>query len=101
MTLNEYQDFSRGFRLKSADKQYVLLNIGGEVGELLSLYAKGRRDGKLDENLIAKELGDILWHIGAIADDHGWTLDYIAAVNILKLQSRKNDGTIQGSGDER
>lgn len=101
MTLNEYQDLARTTRLKSADKQYAVLNLGGEVGELLSLYAKSRRDGALDEDLVARELGDILWHLAAIADDNGWTLGYIAQINLLKLSMRQKNGTIKGSGDKR
>ena len=100
-TLNEYQDIARTTRLKSADKEYARYNLAGEVGELLSLYAKSRRDAEDHTDKIAKELGDILWHIAAIADDHGWTLGYIAQLNLIKLSARQKNGTITGSGDDR
>lgn len=103
MRLNDYQDQARSFRMKSADETYALLNISGEVGELLSIYAKGKRDGFLVgyRDLIAKELGDILWHIAAIADDEGMTLNDIAQLNINKLSSRKERNVLTGSGDNR
>jgi NTP pyrophosphatase (non-canonical NTP hydrolase) len=101
MTLNEYQDNARRTRLASADKEYARYNIAGEVGELLSLYAKSRRDGDDHTDKIAKELGDVLWHVAAIADDHGWTLGYIAQLNLMKLAARSASGTLTGSGDDR
>jgi NTP pyrophosphatase (non-canonical NTP hydrolase) len=104
MNFTQYQSEAMSFRLKTADDIYALLNLAGEVGELLSLEAKGRRDGynihDHRENL-KKELGDILWMITAIADDNALTLDEIAVSNIIKLSGRKTKGTISGSGDNR
>jgi len=48
-----------------------------------------------------KELGDILWYVAAIAREFGTTLDEVARINIEKLTSRKERGTIGGSGDNR
>jgi len=103
MNMNDYQSEALNFRVPSADEYYATLNIAGEVGELLGLMAKARRDGrKMDYDLnIKKELGDILWHVAAIASDHGYTLDDIAKGNIWKLSARKEANTIQGSGDDR
>jgi NTP pyrophosphatase (non-canonical NTP hydrolase) len=53
-----------------------------------------------DQN-VKKELGDILWNVAAVALDHGYTLEDIAAGNIVKLSGRKDNNTIQGSGDNR
>ena len=33
------------YRLPTATSMYALLNLGGEVGEVLSVVAKGIRDG--------------------------------------------------------
>jgi NTP pyrophosphatase (non-canonical NTP hydrolase) len=91
------------YRLHTADKEYALLNIGGEVGELLSLEAKAKRDGMLltHEQNAKKELGDILWHVAALAADYGFTLEEVALSNINKLSERARKGTIKGSGDDR
>lgn len=102
-SLNDYQAEAMSFRLESADEAYAMFGLSSEVGELHSLVAKGIRDGKqVDyEFNVKKELGDILWMVAAIAMDNGYTLEDIAASNIYKLSSRKNNGTLQGSGDER
>lgn len=92
------------FRLPSANGTYAFMNLAGEVGEVLSLEAKMIRDGgNIDEYRAAlcKELGDVLWHIAAIADDNGLLLNNIAATNIAKLASRKARNQLKGSGDER
>jgi NTP pyrophosphatase (non-canonical NTP hydrolase) len=104
VNFHEYQNEAMGFRLKTADDIYALLNLAGEVGELLSLEAKGRRDGynlvDYKENL-TKELGDILWCVAAIAEDNLIDLETVAIRNIAKLNGRKARNTIQGHGDNR
>lgn len=104
MNFNQYQSEAMSFRMKTADDIYALLNLSAEVGELLSLEAKGRRDGyslfEHRENM-KKELGDILWMITAIAEDNSLSLEEIAIGNIMKLTRRKVNNTIQGSGDDR
>ena len=103
MRLNDYQAEAMGFRLHSATPEYALFNLSGEVGELHSLIAKAIRDGaKYEfEMNVKKELGDILWCLSAVAADYGWTLEDVAASNINKLSQRKDNRTIQGSGDNR
>lgn len=103
MRLNDYQAEAMGFRLPSATPEYALINLSGEVGELHSLIAKAIRDGaKYEfEMNVKKELGDILWCLSAVAADYGWTLEDVAASNINKLSQRKDNRTIQGSGDDR
>ena len=92
------------FRLPSANSEYALLNLAGEVGELLSLEAKLIRDGASfgdHRTNVRKELGDILWCLTAVADDYNLDLSEIAQTNIDKLTSRKANNTIKGSGDDR
>ena len=103
MEINQYQAEAMGLRLESADELYAQLGLVGEVGELFSLLAKARRDGrKYDhELLLKKELGDILWFVAAIAADNGYTLSDIAYSNLSKLHARKSNNTLQGSGDNR
>ena len=102
-TLNDYQVDAMSVRLESADSSYAILGLAGEVGEIYSLAAKAIRDGKkFDYQLnMKKELGDVLWFVAAIAMDNGYTLQDIADANINKLFKRKEDGTLQGSGDNR
>ena len=100
--LNHYQKMAMLTRLPSADVDYALFGLAGEVGELHSYLAKAIRDDyALDAKVIKKELGDILWFIAAIADDAGIELSDVAITNLEKLQARQKNGTIMGSGDER
>lgn len=104
MNFNEYQELAMSTRLESADEAYALFGMVGEVGELYGYIAKVIRDEPDQANhqdYVKKEMGDILWFLAAIAQDHGLTLDEIAQANVYKLQSRKARGTLQGSGDER
>jgi len=103
MNLNEYQNTAMTFRLESATPEYALFNLGAEAGEVLGVVAKSIRDQRTFDydQKIKKELGDVLWHVAAVALDNGFTLEDIAAANIAKLSERKKQGTIQGSGDNR
>lgn len=103
MTLNEYQTQALSFRLPSANPLYALLNLASEVGELHGHIAKGIRDNPNEDYVpnVRKELGDILWCLSAVSADLGFSLEEIATVNIKKLSKRKEDNTIQGSGDDR
>jgi NTP pyrophosphatase (non-canonical NTP hydrolase) len=100
---NMYQERAWNYALPNAkDDYYLLTGIQGEVGELSSLFAKAYRDEKeLPVENIKKELGDILWFVASMAYYWGWTLGDVAQTNLDKLESRKQRGTLSGSGDER
>ena len=88
---------------------YPALGLAGEAGEVANKIKKIMRDRNGDVNNlpielkedIANELGDCLWYISALATDLGIGLDGIAVENLKKLQKRKEQGTIHGSGDKR
>ena len=99
---NLYQEEAMSFRMPSATTEYVLLGLGGELGELQGYVAKSIRDDyELDLKHIKKELGDLLWFIAALAADCGLSLGSVAEGNIEKLSGRKDRGTLGGNGDER
>jgi NTP pyrophosphatase (non-canonical NTP hydrolase) len=104
MNFTQYQTEAMSFRLRSADYTYAMLNLGAEAGEVLALEAKMIRDGGNVEEYrrkLKKELGDVLWHIAAIAADNHMDLEDVATANIEKLTSRKANNSIKGNGDER
>lgn len=102
MELNYYQQQAENSRLPTADTEYLLLGLIGEIGEVYSLLAKNIRDETdIDEYALKKELGDCLWFIATICHDFGLALDEVAETNLKKLASRKIRGTLNGSGDER
>tara|TARA_B100000902_G_C27295129_1_gene909449 strand:+ start:1925 stop:2299 length:375 start_codon:yes stop_codon:yes gene_type:complete len=88
---------------------YPALGLAGEAGEVANKIKKIMRDTKGDvnnlpgevKNQIASELGDCLWYISALATDLGIGLDGVAFENIKKLDKRKEQGTIHGTGDDR
>lgn len=104
MNIDSYQRSAMTFRLPTADREYALLNLVAEAGEVAGKAAKHRRDGgdieKYNES-IKKELGDVLWQAAAVAKDHGFTLSEICTHNLEKLASRQKRDAIQGSGDDR
>lgn len=102
MNINQYQYEARKTRLPTANKEYAVLGLAGEVGELYSLLAKSIRDEKpLDVLSLKKEIGDCVWFLAAIADDYGFTLADVLEVNLKKLNKRQKDNTLTGSGDNR
>lgn len=86
---------------------YEVLALAGEAGETANKVKKVCRDlppgyfpGSYRSE-IADELGDVLWYVNAAATKMGFTLEEIAEMNINKLRSRHERGTLHGSGDHR
>lgn len=85
---------------------YPTLGLAGETGEVVEKIKKLFRDnnGVLDtdtKELITKELGDILWYVSQICSELEISLDYVAKENVKKLQLRKKENKLKGSGDTR
>lgn len=111
MLLDDYQNravetaiFPRNDNL---DIIYPALKLAGEAGEVAEKVGKAIRDDitKFQEKAyldgLAKELGDVLWYVAALADSIGYDLSEIAQMNLDKLDSRQARGVIGGSGDNR
>ena len=102
MKLSDYQKTAMEFRMDSANYDYALLGLVGEVGELYGKLAKEIRDGTIvNRKDIAKEIGDVLWFVAALCEDFELNLEDVAEMNIAKLTSRSVRGAISGSGDDR
>lgn len=85
---------------------YPALGLAGETGEVVEKIKKMIRDdgAQLTEErqqLLKKELGDVLWYVAALASDLGLTLEEIGQHNGEKLRERMSQGLIQGDGDTR
>lgn len=86
------------------DAVYPILGLASEAGEVAGKVKKYIRDGgdyRVMHEELAKELGDVLWYVSAIAKDIGYDLSVIASMNLDKLSDRQSRGKIQGSGDNR
>lgn len=109
MTFEEYQKKSRETAIypdKGKNFIYPTLGLAGEAGEIAEKIKKVLRDknGVIDEETrkeISKELGDVLWYLSQLATEVELSLEEIAALNISKLQSRKDRGQLHGTGDNR
>lgn len=83
-----------------------ILGLVGESGEVAEKVKKLQRnqDGQIntqDKLKIAKELGDVLWYLSAIAHYLGVPLSEVAEKNLNKLFDRKARGVIKSWGDNR
>ena len=109
MTFEEYAvqaGLTALYPQRGANLVYPTLGLSGEAGEVSEKVKKiiRDRDGILDEEqrmAIAKELGDVLWYVAAMAHEIDVSLPVIARMNVAKLHGRAVRGTIQGSGDDR
>ena len=107
MTLNEFQIEALKTSIPTCETYtYLALAICGEAGEVAEKVKKVIRDknGQFfspDLTGIALELGDVLWYVSVMAKRLGFTLEEIASLNLDKIKSRVDRGTLHGSGDER
>jgi len=87
--------------------EYLALGLTSEAGEVAGKVKKLIRDGEdvegfeLKKIAIASEIGDVLWYCAMMAKEVGVPLNTIMQENLSKLHSRKERGTLQGSGDNR
>ena len=80
---------------------YCGLEIADEAGDVCGKLKKHWRDGVLDVDAVAKELGDVLYPLARLCDELGLHLQDVMDLNVDKLHSRNMRGTLQGSGDDR
>lgn len=104
--LEEYREATRETAIYDANDafEYTILGLCSEAGEVAGKYKKFLRDNTPWEDLqlsIMKELGDVMWYVDRIADEFGLSLQTIMEANVIKLQARKANNTLTGSGDDR
>ena len=105
MNIDVYQQDAMSYRLSTASQTYALLNLAAEAGEVVGVAAKYIRDGGMGKDefvsSMKKELGDVMWMVAAVANDLSLSLYEICVHNLDKLEARKKNNTIKGSGDNR
>jgi NTP pyrophosphatase (non-canonical NTP hydrolase) len=111
LTLNDYQEATSDTAIYPGKGTlqgviYTTLGLCGEAGEIAGKVKKIMRDsnGKVSpeiEAAIQKEVGDVMWYVGALAKELNATLSRIAQDNLDKLADRKARGVLGGSGDNR
>lgn len=83
--------------------EHCFSGLVAEVGEVAEKYQKAFRANMAGPNAedVAKELGDVLWYLTALAHWLDFDLYQIAIMNEAKLDSRQERGVIEGEGDDR
>jgi|SRR6478609_1716391 len=91
-TLNQYQ--VEALRtIGSSDLPILALGVAGEAGEIADIVKKELGHGHpRDAEKMAKEIGDVLWYLAALAEEYGYSLSAIATMNINKLKARYPQG---------
>ena len=97
MTVNEYQKLAMTTLNPALDKKDVLINgvmgLCGESGEAIDIVKKWLAQGhELDQEKLAKELGDIAWYLAETATALDLSLEDIFEANIEKLRKRYPEG---------
>lgn len=115
LTMEEYANEAMNYAIYPDALIYPMLGLQEEVGELSGKLKRYFRDNEYDVSMedcmvemsaelrfdMARECGDVLWYLTAIASDLGYSLDEIASMNLEKLEDRQRRGRIKGSGDYR
>lgn len=78
------------------------LGLAGEAGEAVEHVKKHVFHSRpLDREALAKEIGDVLWYLSALATGAGLDLGACAEGNIEKLRKRYPDGFTPQASVER
>lgn len=110
MTFNEYQQAAMRTAGRADGEEIspslhlavMALGVAGEAGEVADMIKKHLGHGKdISRSALAKELGDVLWYLAAVAHVFGLTLDDVAAMNIEKLKARYPDGFSHAASNNR
>lgn len=93
MTANHYQELAlRTINPELSPKEQLLnglMGLCGESGEAIDIMKKHlAQKHDLDEEHLAKELGDVAWYLAIAAYFLGYDLETIMTMNIEKLQER-------------
>lgn len=102
MNLNEYQAYRAVYSVYPKDNNldglyYSVLALCGESGELANKLKKSIRSRtQPDPNVLADELGDVLWYVAAVAEELQMSLEDVAKMNLAKLESRRQADKLKG-----
>ena len=85
-----YMDFTRKTARypKRREKEYLMLGLMNEAGEVGGAYKKEIRDRVDNTDLIIDELGDVLWYLTRLCDVYGVEISELMVNNMDKLFNR-------------
>ena len=85
-----YMDFTRKTARypKRREKEYLMLGLMNEAGEVGGAFKKEIRDQVDNTELIIDELGDVLWYLTRLCDVYDIKISELMINNIDKLLGR-------------
>ena len=85
-----YMDFTRRTARypKRREKEYLMLGLMNEAGEVGGAFKKEIRDHVDNTDLIIDEMGDVLWYLTRLCDVYDIKISELMINNIDKLLSR-------------
>ena len=97
ITLRDYQIMAErtSGAGKFGERRQIIaaLGLAGEAGEFANMIKKLTAHGhEITTEVLAEELGDVLWYVSEAATALGISLEQIARMNIEKLKARYPDG---------
>jgi NTP pyrophosphatase (non-canonical NTP hydrolase) len=87
-----YMDFTRKTAKypKRREKEYLMIGLMNEAGEVGGAYKKEIRDHVNNEDLIIDEMGDVLWYLTRLCDVYDTKISELMTNNMDKLFNRMN-----------
>ena len=85
-----YMDFTRRTAKypKRREKEYLMIGLMNEAGEVGGAYKKEIRDRINNEDLIIDEMGDVLWYLTRLCDVYDIKISELMINNMDKLFNR-------------
>ena len=85
-----YMDFTQKTAKypKRREKEYLMIGLMNEAGEVGGAYKKEIRDHVDNTDLIIDEMGDVLWYLQRLCDVYDVTISELMTNNMDKLFNR-------------
>ena len=100
LSLDEYQSLASRTAGAGGEGQQRLiiaaLGLAGEAGEFANMVKKLTAHGhEISPEILADELGDVMWYVAEAATAIGVSLGQIGDTNVAKLRKRYPEGLSQ------
>ena len=97
-----YLDFTRKTAKypKRREKEYLMIGLMNEAGEVGGAYKKEIRDRVDNTDLIIDELGDVLWYLQRLCDVYDIKISELMVNNMDKLFNRMSKEQLEQFRDE-
>ena len=97
-----YTDFTRRTAKypKRREKEYLMIGLMNEAGEVGGAYKKEIRDRIDNTDLIVDELGDVLWYLTRLCDVYDVKISELMVNNMDKLFNRMSKEDMKAYHEE-